>query len=294
MTDAHQRHGVGNVAKKKPKRPKSNLGRERRPGQRAIFPPDPRLMERFFKNVLPEGGARRQNTPLARAEDLAYEAMEAAGKQRVTLAKQALAISRDCADAYVVLAEESSSSAEAAQLYEQGVEAGRRAIGEESFRRCQGKFWGVVETRPNMRARLGLAQMLWVEGRRQEAVAHYQAMLELNPGDNQGVRYLLANGLLDLGRDDELQKLLGQYDEDGSTDWVFSRALLAYRREGDTPHARGLLEQAGAANPHVAGYLSGSLPMPESAPEYVSPGEESEAVSYASMARGAWRATPGA
>ena len=136
--------------------------------------------------------------------------------------------------------------------------------------------------------------MLWVEGRRQEAVAHYQAMLELNPGDNQGVRYLLANGLLDLGRDDELQKLLGQYDEDGSTDWVFSRALLAYRREGDTPHARGLLEQAQAANPHVAGYLSGSLPIPESAPEYVSPGGEDEAVGYASMARGAWRATPGA
>ncbi len=34
--------------------------------------------------------------------------------------------------------------------------------------------------------------------------------------------------------------------------------------------------------------------MPESPPEWVSRGEEDEAISYASMARGAWRATPGA
>jgi tetratricopeptide (TPR) repeat protein len=282
------------VAKKKPKLPKSDLGKEGTPDEPGFQLPDPRLIERFLKDFSPEEGARHPETALDRAEDLVYQALEAAGQRRVTLAKQALAICPDCADAYLVLAEASSSSAEAVQLYEQGVEAGRRAIGEEPFRQHEGRFWGVLETRPYMRARLGLAQRLWVEGRREEAVAHYQAMLRLNPGDNQGVRYLLADGLLNLGRDDELQELLGRYEEDSSADWVFSRALLAYRREGDTPHARGLLEQAGAANPHVAGYLSGSLPMPESAPEYVSPGEESEAVSYASMARGAWRATPGA
>ena len=282
------------MAKKKPNRPKSSLGKEGPPDQPLLFPPDPRLMEELLKNFRPEGGKRHRNTALARAEDLAYEALEATGVRRVTLAKQALAISADCADAYVILAEESSSSSEALQLYEQGVEAGRRAIGEESFRRYEGKFWGVVETRPYMRARFGLAQRLWVEGRREEAVGHYQAMLRLNPGDNQGVRYLLADGLLDLGRDDEVQELLGQYAEDDSADWIFSRALLAYRREGDTPSARGLLEQAEAANPHVAGYLSGSLPMPDSPPEYVSAGEEDEAVSYVAAARGAWRATPGA
>ena len=274
------------MAKKKPKLPKNDLAGE--------GPPDPRRMEKFVKNILSEGGASPRNTALARAEDLAYAALEATGKRRVTLAKQALAISPDCADAYVVLAEESPSFAEAVPFYEQGIEAGRRVLGEEFFRRCEGHFWGVVETRPYMRARLGLAQRLWVEGRREEAVGHYQALLRLNPGDNQGVRYLLADGLLDLGRDDELQQLLGQYEEDDLADWLFGRALLAYRREGDTTRARGLLEQAEAANPHVADYLSGSLSIPESLPEYISRGGEDEAVSYASMARGAWRATPGA
>jgi hypothetical protein len=47
-----------------------------------------------------------------------------------------------------------------------------------------------------MRARLGLVQALRDLGRDDEAVAHYRELLELNPGDNQGVRYLLVATLL--------------------------------------------------------------------------------------------------
>lgn len=60
---------------------------------------------------------------------------------------------------------------------------------------CQrdvGHFWGLLETRPYLRTRLGLAHALWTAGRRAEAVQHLQDMLRLNPNDNQGVRYTLA------------------------------------------------------------------------------------------------------
>ena len=33
-------------------------------------------------------------------------------------------------------------------------------------------------------------------------------MLRLNPGDNQGIRYLLAHALLDMDQDEELQSLV--------------------------------------------------------------------------------------
>ena len=50
------------------------------------------------------GGAERYGTrPRYRAEDLIYEAWEAAGKRRVVLARPALALWPDCADAYVLL-----------------------------------------------------------------------------------------------------------------------------------------------------------------------------------------------
>jgi len=50
----------------------------------------------------------RELTPLERAQDLMYRAFDSTGEKRVTLARKALAISEDCADAYVLLAEETA------------------------------------------------------------------------------------------------------------------------------------------------------------------------------------------
>ena len=63
-----------------------------------------------------------------------YPAWENAdAKRRVDLAKQALEISRDCADTYVVLAQHTSGITEATNLNGLGVEAGMRAIGPKAF-----------------------------------------------------------------------------------------------------------------------------------------------------------------
>src|SRR5437870_4870110 len=50
---------------------------------------------------LPPRAAPR--TPLEEAQELVYQAMEATGRRRRQLLEQALALSPDCADAYVVL-----------------------------------------------------------------------------------------------------------------------------------------------------------------------------------------------
>ena len=114
-----------------------------------------------------------------------YEAFETQGARRVTLAHEALEISPDCADAYLLLAEEATSSLEEArELLEQGVAAGERALGPEPFEGDVGYFWGLIETRPYMRARAALAETLWALGGREEAVAHQRELLRLNPNDN--------------------------------------------------------------------------------------------------------------
>jgi Tetratricopeptide repeat len=41
-----------------------------------------------------------------------------------------------------------------------------------------------------MRARAGLAATLDALGDVEAAIGHYRDMLRLNPGDNQGIRYL--------------------------------------------------------------------------------------------------------
>ena len=76
---------------------------------------------------------RHASEPRYRAEDLVYEAWEAAGPQRAVLARKALALWPDCADGYVLLAQAASSLEEARELLERGVAAGERAVGRRVF-----------------------------------------------------------------------------------------------------------------------------------------------------------------
>ena len=151
-------------------------------------------------------------TPLEKAQNLVFEALERSGKERLKLINQALKVSPDCVDAYVLLAEEKAQNIEEAlSLYSAGVKAGERTLGDKVFQEEAGHFWGMIETRPYMRAREGLAYCLWELGKRNEALDHYRDMLKLNPNDNQGIRYILASCLLELGETNDLQELLEQY-----------------------------------------------------------------------------------
>lgn len=256
--------------------------------------PDRRAMEGILQQVV-SGLAGQTASDVDAAQQIMYEAFETESPRRqVALARQALETSPDCADAYVLLAEHAESLPEALQLYEQGVAAGERALGPQGFREYEGHFWGVLETRPYMRAREGLAGTLWAAGRREEAAEHCRQMLQLNPSDNQGIRYRLACMLLDLEQHDELEQLLQQYEEDATAEWAYTQALLAFRQEGDTERARQLLVNAETTNAHVPGYLTGARPIPRSTRDVFALGSDDEAVFYAMAHLPVWKNTPGA
>lgn len=106
------------------------------------------------------------------AQDIMYDAWEASDRRRrIALAKNSLELWPLCADAYVLLAQEAATDLDQAiEFYRQGAEAGEKALGKVAFREDVGHFWGLLETRPYMRARHGLAQALWDKGLRDEAV----------------------------------------------------------------------------------------------------------------------------
>lgn len=252
---------------------------------------------RALKTLLANLAVKNDETPLERAQDIAWDAWDTPDRRkRISLAKKALAISPLCADAYVLLAlSEARTSDDAIALYRKGVEAGEKALGKRAFRDDVGDFWGILETRPYMRARHGLATALWETGSHDEAVAHYEALLTLNPNDNQGVRYLLIDCLLIQGRDDEAHALLERYKDDGSCYWLWAGALALFRRSGNSDVAREALISARTTNPHVTDFLLRKKKLPRSSSDYVSWGGEDEAAAYVSHTGAtAWQSTPGA
>ncbi len=248
------------------------------------------------KRTNAEGGnAAKRLTALEEAQQLMYKAWQTTDPlTRVALAQKALELSSDCADAYVLLGREISTSiADAIALYRLGVEAGERAVGKEAFERDAGRFWEIVETRPYMRARQGLAEFLWGAGHREEAVEHYQDLLRLNPTDNQGIRNLLMPCLIELGRDEDAYALFKRYELDEMAVWKYSRVVLEFRKNGDSPSAGEFLEKALEQNPFVPEYLLGQKAMPHNLPQHFSFGDRNEAIMYVYDNHVVWNKTPG-
>jgi tetratricopeptide (TPR) repeat protein len=237
---------------------------------------------------------------LEEAQDLAFEAWESEDpERRVGLVATALKLCPWCGDAYGLLAMDAPPNSDIAiHLWRMAVAAAEFALkaelGQDVFDTHAGDFWGVLETRPYMRARAGLSHALWDFGERDAALAIDLEGLRLNPNDNQGARYIAACRLLALGRDRELKELFDAYPDEDSAFFAFTRAAWSFQREGDSENSRQLLAEAIDTNRHVPVYLLGRKRMPESLPGFYGEGDEDEAVHYSEMSIEAWRSVTGA
>ena len=250
-------------------------------------------MESFISAIF----APRAESAADKAQDIMYEAWDQADpRKRIALANKALTISPLCADAYVLLAEEKAKSTkEALEYYRRGVDAASQALGTKAFNEYAGHFWGFLETRPYMRARAGLAAMLDALGDVEAAIGHYRDMLRLNPGDNQGIRYVLARCLMKNRDIEALKQLLKQFDEDCTGLWLYTRALVAFRENGaGDKTAVELARKACKANSHVPAALADAKKLKSSLNGYITIGGEDEAAHYVDEWGFDWVTTPGA
>ncbi len=255
-------------------------------------------LDSIMKNgKLPED-LQGDTDPQGLAQDIIFDAWEEESqKKRITMAKKALSIFPDCADAYNLLAEDESRTIEEAKdLYQKGMEAGRRGLGEEIFKENTGNFWLYTPTRPYMCSCAGFMECLWGLGECNDAIGNARKMLKLNPGDNQGIRYILASYLAALQHYDELDELLnkGEYKGDCSADWLYSQALLSYVRNGNSEKTNKKVEIALESNKFAPEYLTGKKPIPSLLPERITAGGEDEGFCYAASNLEAWQKAPGA
>jgi tetratricopeptide (TPR) repeat protein len=232
---------------------------------------------------------------LRRANAIAHQAwLENDSQERIRLARQALEISSDCVEAYTVLAEESQDDDKAVEYLEQAVRAGERIFTPEVIDRLGEEVFEFEEAIPYLRARASLAESLEAAGRKEEALHQYLRLIELDAYDEQGARFNALNLLLQLKRDDEAETLIQRVEDEDYPDFVYSRALIAFRKNGDTPKSRRLLKRALLFNAHVPDYLSGKRPLPSEEEEFLMLDEQRDAAEYARLQYNNWWSTPGA
>jgi tetratricopeptide (TPR) repeat protein len=228
------------------------------------------------------------------AQNLLYDVRdEPSPAKRLQLVRKALDLYPDSADAYNILAETAAHSLEeAAAYYKQGILAGERDLGQAFFKENKGLFWLMIETRSYMRAKLGYAEACWYLGRTQEALTHYEEMLELNPSDNQGVRYLLLAVYIEIGEFRKAAQLYTRYKDDQTACFLYDRVLIEYGLNGKTTQLLSFMKDAKKQNRYVIDYLLGRQKIPDEVPEYIGFGDRSEAVDYAQTHFHLWKERP--
>ncbi len=253
----------------------------------------------FINKLLDEGGAEEAaepTTPLEEAQDLMYIAWEETDPdERIAMAEEALEVSANCADAFTLLGNEKAvSPAEARAYYEEGIRAGLRALGEKAFQENVGMFWGILETRPYMRARLELAICLFELGETEEATEHLHGLMRLNPDDPLGCRSLLLFILTHQEDDPAIEQLFASYPDDRSTEWLYEKALWQIRRHARNEDITAALDAALEANAGVPAYLLGRKGLPRKRAAAFVAGSEGEAGGYARISKDRWVASVGA
>ncbi len=250
-------------------------------------------------NVLPflKTGSRSGSSDqdlLSLAQDRVYQAWQSEGKKRKKLANAALAISPDCSDAYLLLAESENDGKKEIALLRKAVAAAERTLGENWRERFKGHCWLIHETRPLMRAMEQLAIALQWEDELSEALSVYQELMVLNPHDSQGIRYRLAGCLFETHADEQLEALLAANSEDPRASFRYLKALYLFRKNGASERSAEILLDAYRKNCYVPMFLSDLVEMPAEPPEYISIGDELEAIAYVLECGYMWFDTEGA
>ncbi len=253
--------------------------------------PPPFVTEKAMRGLFGGGGLLGKRDKPSQAQDLAYEAMETRDPTKsAKLCTKALALDPNCVDAFMHMAQLSCDTRdELIKHIRMAVEVGERGLGGPAFiKENRGYFWGLLETRPYMRARAFLAQLLVEDEQTAEAIAEYEELLKLNPSDNQGLRYPLLGLYLERNDLDGARRLFKEYEDEGSA--VFAWALVLERfLADDEDGAAAALKEARSVNEHVEKYLTGRKRMPKQLPGYYGIGDENEAIICVDALGAAWK-----
>jgi tetratricopeptide (TPR) repeat protein len=232
----------------------------------------------------------QKETNQEKATNLAYQAHEAPSKNKaMEIIKKALIFDPNCVEAHIFLGEHEQDPRKAVVFFQKALNQAQKDIGEKAFEEFKGDFWGYHETRPFMRAKERIADCFLAMDDFDAGCNIYLEMLELNPDDNQGVRYRLAPILVWRNRWTDYEKIYKIFNDDSEAGWLYTYAIYLFKKEGESSKkAKKALIEAFEANPHLLVFLSGSKKIPKQLPPYIQPGEESEALHAINMTMMLW------
>ena len=219
-----------------------------------------------------------EDSPEFQSDEILEEAYEAeTEKEAKKLAKKALEIYPDNIDAQTFLANMEENPVNRLKKLDWTIENARKNLEKKGLfdKESIGVFWGIIETRPYMRARNFKVETLLFLGRYKEAIKECEELLELCESDNLGIRYKLIGLYCFLEEFDKCEKIFKKYNEESSF-MLFPMAIMYYKK-GDYKKTKKMLERLDEVNPYVIDYMKNEKGNLGKIIEYYAPGSREEA-----------------
>lgn len=187
-------------------------------------------------------------TDLDRAQQLCYEAFEKDGKERERLAREALELNPKNGDANLLMAEFVEHDVEKELHYLTAWNTGYRTF-DDSF----DVLWGYVPNRPFLRALFSYGAWLMEQGRYVKAIEQLTEIMDKNPLDHQGAKWLLLSAYIHAGKWEQAGDLTDSFAlEDNTGIGMYFHYLSDLHTGVLKPHERSQMKQfIKKRNPHL-------------------------------------------
>lgn len=218
-------------------------------------------MKKFIQK-LNDGENEFEDDPRFESDDLLEEAYNTSSKTKaIKLARQALEIYPDNIDAECFIAEFEENQIKKLAKMETIIEKSKKILEQDNMfdEDNMGHFWGIVETRPYMRARNRKITILMDLGRYTEAIKECEEMLKLCESDNLGIRYTLIGLYCILEKFEDSEKLYKKFNE-YSAFMIFPMAIM-YFKKGDYKKSKKFLKDTQEVNPYIIKILKNDIAM---------------------------------
>ncbi len=238
----------------------TDMGTDPRATERFMWEMVKRTQQQSFETVeslneLLSGKLNEEYEPVNKEEQaqlLCYKAYEAETEQlRVQLTKEAADIHLDNADVHLLLAEQTTNNFTKESHY---LNALITAVKVTDFE--IDSAWQNVLNRPYLRAVFGFGTWLMLEKRFKEVLDHFSHIVEINPPDHQGVRWLLVATFVHLKLFEDAKRTLDQMDSEAHQAIIYYLDLVINRNKLDVAITSVDLAYGENLNKHVNAMLA--------------------------------------
>ena len=254
------------------------------------------LDQRVIERKMAEAAGYNDSMTISQteADDLFLEALNTIDlKERHEILLEVLEINPLHIDALLELSNITLDNKRSLRFIKRAIAAGNFVLFDELEEEV-GHFWGMLNTRPYMRAKQALAQWYFRNGKMAEATREIEEMLVLNPEDNQGMRWLLMEIYCREDNFEAAEKLRLSYPDESLPFLPFTGLLIRFSKEGDSEELKEALREQAERNPHIIPRLLDPSLIDHVVHEFFQIGSTEEADLYCQQFLSAWKSTPGA